>query len=176
MLEFSDASYRFFPAKPSPFLIRVGRTLNRHFIVRGTNHLVRELQIEGDTDTLIECRNRGERLLFVINHPTHSDPQVITEVHRRLGQPSCFMAAYDVFLRNRFAAWSMQKLGNFSIDREVGDRKAMTAAIDILTKGEYALNIFPEGNVYLTNDRVTLEELDTTEPPEPVERKTKKKS
>ncbi|HPC74556.1 MAG TPA: hypothetical protein PK120_08510, partial [Syntrophales bacterium] len=27
-----------------------------------------------------------------------------------------------------------------------------------------------------TNDRVTLEELDTTEPPEPVERKTKKKS
>lgn len=155
MLEFSDASYRFFPAKPSPFLIRVGRTLNRHFIVPGVNHLVKELQIEGDADALIECRSRGERLLFVINHPTHSDPQVITEVHRRLGQPSCFMAAYDVFLRNRFAAWSMQKLGNFSIDREVGDRKAMTAAIDILTKGEYALNIFPEGNVYLTNDRVT---------------------
>ena len=124
MLEFSDASYRFFQAEPSPFLIRVGRTLNRHFIVPGAKHLVKELRIEGDTDALIEARRRGDRLLFVINHPSHSDPQVITEVHRRLGQRSCFMAAYDVFLRSRFTAWSMQKLGNFSIDREVGDRKS----------------------------------------------------
>ena len=31
----------------------------------------------------------------------------------------------------------------------------MAMAIDILSQGQYALNIFPEGNVYLTNDRVT---------------------
>lgn len=30
---------------------------------------------------------------------------------------ACFMAAYDVFLRSRFCAWSMQRMGNFSIDR-----------------------------------------------------------
>ena len=155
MLEFSDASYRFFAAKPSPFLIRVERTFNRHFILPGAKHLVKELRIEGATEALREARARGDRILFVINHPSHSDPQVITEVHRRLGQPSCFMAAYDVFLRSRFGAWNMQRLGNFSIDRDAGDRKAMAAAIEILTKGEYALNIFPEGNVYLTNDRVT---------------------
>ncbi|MDF1861939.1 MAG: lysophospholipid acyltransferase family protein, partial [Verrucomicrobiales bacterium] len=93
--------------------------------------------------------------VFVINHPTHSDPQVVTEVHRQLGIPSCFMAAYDVFLRSPSAAWCMQRLGNFSIDREGSDRKAMATAIETITKGDYALNIFPEGNVYLTNDRVT---------------------
>jgi 1-acyl-sn-glycerol-3-phosphate acyltransferase len=155
MLEFSDAAYRFFPAEPSPFLIRTGRVLNRHFVLPGKNHHIREIRLEGETEAIHEARARGDRLLYVINHPSHSDPQVITEVHRRLGQPSSFMAAYDVFLRSPLAAWCMQKLGHFSIDRESGDRKAMAAAIEILSKGEYALNIFPEGNVYLTNDRVT---------------------
>ena len=155
MLEFADASYRFFPPKPSPVLIGIGRAFNRHFILPGKDHRVKELRIEGETEALLSARAGGDRLLFVINHPSHSDPQIITEVHRRLGQRSCFMAAYDVFLRDRLAAWCMQKLGNFSIDRESADRKAMAAAITVLTQGTYALNIFPEGNVYLTNDLVT---------------------
>ncbi len=155
MLEFSDASYRFFPAEPSRILIALGRAANRHFILPGAGHLVKEIRVEGETEPIRDAQARGDRLLFVINHPTHSDPQVVTELHHRMGLPSCFMAAYDVFLRSRFTAWSMQKLGNFSVDRESGDRKAMTAAISTLTAGEYSLNIFPEGNVYLTNDRVT---------------------
>ena len=155
MLEFSDASYRFFPAEPSRFFITLGRAVNRHFGLPGSGHLVKEIRVEGETEPIRDAQARGDRLLFVINHPSHSDPQVVTELHRHMGLPSCFMAAYDVFLRSRFTAWSMQKLGNFSIDRESGDRKAMTAAINILTAGEFALNIFPEGNVYLTNDRVT---------------------
>jgi hypothetical protein len=44
-------------------------------------------------------------------------------------------------------------MGNFSIDREGSDRRAMAAAIKVLTDGKTAPNIFPEGNVYLTNDR-----------------------
>ncbi|QTN33858.1 1-acyl-sn-glycerol-3-phosphate acyltransferase [Akkermansiaceae bacterium] len=155
MLEFSDAPYRFFEAKPSAPLIWLGRRLNRGLILPGANHRIREISVSGEMDELEESRRNGDRLLFVINHPSHSDPQVLTEVHRRLGVDSCFMAAYDVFLRNKFCAWSMQKMGNFSIDREGADRKAMAAAIKVLTDGERALNIFPEGNVYLTNDRLT---------------------
>lgn len=155
MLEFSDASYRFFPAEPSPFLIGIARFANRHFILPGKNHRITELRLEGNTEPLREAREKGERLVFVINHPSHSDPQVMTEVLRRLDLPCSFMAAYDVFLRSRFNAWMMQKLGNFSIDREAADRKAMTAAIATVTSGDYCLTIFPEGNVYLTNDRVT---------------------
>jgi hypothetical protein len=104
---------------------------------------------------LQDAKRSGDRLLFVINHPSHSDPQALTEIQRRLGVDSCFMAAYDVFLRGRLCAWSMQKMGNFSIDREGSDRKAMAAAIKVLAEGKTGLNIFPEGNVYLTNDRAT---------------------
>jgi 1-acyl-sn-glycerol-3-phosphate acyltransferase len=155
MLEFSDAPYRFFEARPSAPLIRIGRALNRHVFLPGPNHCVREISVSGETEALHEAKRNGDRLLFVINHPSHSDPQALTEVQRRLGIDSCFMAAYDVFLRSRLCAWSMQRMGNFSIDREGSDRKAMAAAIKVLAEGRQALNIFPEGNVYLTNDRLT---------------------
>jgi len=155
VLEFSDAPYRFFAPRPSPPLIRLGRVLNRWLILPGPNHRIREVRIEGELDALQEARRNRDRLLFVINHPSHSDPQALTEIQRRLGVDACFMAAYDVFLRNRFSAWAMCRLGNFSIDREGSDRKAMATAIQMLAGGERALNIFPEGNVYLTNDRVT---------------------
>jgi 1-acyl-sn-glycerol-3-phosphate acyltransferase len=155
VLEFSDAPYRFFEARPSAPLIRLGRALNRHVFLPGSNHRIREIFVDGELDALSEARGNGDRLLFVINHPSHSDPQAISEVQRRLGVDACFMAAYDVFLRSKLTAWSMQKMGNFSIDREGSDRKAMAAAIKVLAEGKMALNIFPEGNVYLTNDRAT---------------------
>lgn len=155
MLEFSDAPYRFFEARPSAPLIRFGRALNRHVFLPGPNHRIRDLSIDGEHDALAEAKGNGDRLLFVINHPSHSDPQALTEVQRRLGVDACFMAAYDVFLRGKLTAWCMQRMGNFSIDREGSDRKAMAAAIKVLAEGKKALNIFPEGNVYLTNDRAT---------------------
>ncbi len=154
MIEFSDAPYRFFEAKPSPPLIGFGRAVNRRLILPGANHRISEITLDGEMEMLREAMAKGDRLLFVINHPTHSDAQVLTEIHRRLGVPSCFMAAYDVFLRSPFNAWCMQQMGNFSIDREGSDRKAMTAAIKVLTDGKMALNIYPEGNVFLTNDRL----------------------
>ena len=155
VLEFSDAPYRFFEARPSAPLIRLGRALNRHLFLPGPNHRIRDLSMYGNLEALAEARGNGDRLLFVINHPSHSDPQALTEIQRRLGVDACFMAAYDVFLRSKLTAWSMQKMGNFSIDREGSDRKAMAAAIKVLSEGKKALNIFPEGNVYLTNDRAT---------------------
>jgi 1-acyl-sn-glycerol-3-phosphate acyltransferase len=155
VLEFSDAPYRFFEARPSAPLIRLGRALNRHLFLPGPNHRIREISVDGELEALAEARGNGDRLLFVINHPSHSDPQALTEVQRRLGVDACFMAAYDVFLRSKLTAWSMQRMGNFSIDREGSDRKAMAAAIKVLSEGKKALNIFPEGNVYLTNDRAT---------------------
>ena len=154
MLEFSDAPYRFFEAQPSKAIIRLGRSANRSVILPGKNHRIRELKVSGEVEALRDAKEGGERLMFVINHPSHSDAQTITEVHRRLGIDSCFMAAYDVFLRSKLAAWCMQRMGNFSIDREGADRKAMAAAIATLKEGRFALNIFSEGNVFLTNDRL----------------------
>lgn len=153
MLEFTDQPYRFFPPYPNRLFIRLTHWANHHFILPGPNHRISEIQLEGDEPVrnLIET---GGRLLFLPNHSTHSDPQVISEVHRRLGIHSAFMAAYDVFLRSRCSAWCMQRSGSFSVDREGSDRKAMSTAIEVL-KETGALTIFPEGNVYFTNDRVT---------------------
>jgi hypothetical protein len=107
ILELSDALYRFFGVQPSPPLIWLGRRLNRHLILPGVNHRIREISIAGDMDALEAAQRTGDRLLFVINHATHSDAQVLTEIRRRLGVDSCFMAAYDVFLLNKFCARSM---------------------------------------------------------------------
>ena len=49
----------------------------------------------------------------------------------------------------------MQGNGAFSIDREGSDKQSMKEAIRIQKEGRFALTIFPEGNVYLNNDRVT---------------------
>lgn len=155
MLDFSDAPYQFFPATPDPFVMWLCRQANRFRILPGRKHRVREIILDGALPRVRELADSGERILFVPNHSTHSDPQVITEVQRRLGRPSCFMAAYDIFLRSRFQAWVMRHNGAFSVDREGSDRKSMTAAIDILAAGRHALTIFPEGNVYMMNDRVT---------------------
>lgn len=155
MLDFCDAPYRFFPARPSPPLMALCQFVNARWGLPGRNHRVRSLEITGATEAVRAIEARGERLLFTPNHATHSDPQVMSEVQRRLGVSSCYMAAYDVFLRSRINAWVMQRAGAFSVDREGSDRKSMAEAIKVIKAGRFALTIFPEGNVYLQNDRVT---------------------
>lgn len=155
MLEFCDVPYRFFPARYSPTVSWLAKQINRTLILPGQNHRLQEIELAGEIDKVQSLYEKGKRLLFVANHPSHSDPQLMFEVQRRLGVPSAFMAAYDIFLRGSIQAWVMQKTGAFSIDREGNDRKAMAEAINILKSGGLALTIFPEGNVYLMNDRVT---------------------
>ncbi len=155
MLDFSDLPYEFVPPKPNPLVIGLARFANRHFILPGKHHLLERIDLHG-TDTFARLRKQGHaRFVLLPNHPTHSDPQVMTEVCRRLRVKPAFMAAYDVFTRSKLDAWVMQRTGAFSVDREGGDRKSMKCATAILERGKYPLVIFPEGNVYLCNDRVT---------------------
>ncbi len=154
MLEFSHEPYRFFPPEPHPVMLQLGPLMNR-FLLRTSDHRLGEIDILGSGETLRSLDRDRTRVLFVANHPTRTDPQFMAEIQRRFGYRSSFMAAYDIFLENRLRAWFMQKTGCFSIDREGSDRRAMSTAIDILKGGDLALTIFPEGNVYLMNDRVT---------------------
>ena len=117
MLDFSDAPYQFFPAKPKRSVQWLLKQANRRMFLPGPNHRIRQLELSGG-ERLQKLASSGARILIVANHPTHSDPQVITEVQRRMKIKSCFMAAYDVFLRGRGSAWFMQGNGAFSIDRE----------------------------------------------------------
>jgi 1-acyl-sn-glycerol-3-phosphate acyltransferase len=153
MLDFSDLPYRFFPPKRNGLVAWLIGLNNRwHRLPKVLR--VDRVEVSG-VERLRSQISRPDRILFLPNHPTHADAAVFIEAIRQAGYTTQMMAAYDVFLRSRFDAWVMQKMGAFSVDREGSDQRAMKQAAAVLTRGKHALTIFPEGNVYLRNDRVT---------------------
>ena len=155
MLEYSTLPYQFLPPKPNRLVMALAQIITPSIVLPGKNHRLSTVEVS-DRELFFESRNHKQaRFVFMPNHPTHSDPQVMMEVCRQLHVNPAFMAAHDVFARGKLASWLMQRIGAFSVDREGSDRKAMKCATEILTAGKYPLVIFPEGNVYLCNDRVT---------------------
>jgi 1-acyl-sn-glycerol-3-phosphate acyltransferase len=95
-------------------------------------------------------------VLITPNHAFHYDSNVLYEVGYRVKRPFHFLTAWQVFaMSSRFEQWSMQRHGCFSIDRENVDLSAFRLSIEILRDSPYPLVIFPEGDIYHTNDRVT---------------------
>ncbi len=155
MLEYSDLPYQFLPPRPNRLIMGLAQWITPGVVLPGKNHRLSAVRIRGKENYLDAAGHEQARFVFMPNHPTHSDPQLMMEVCRQLQVNPAFMAAYDVFARGKIASWMMQRIGAFSVDREGSDRKAMKCATEILTAGRYPLVIFPEGNVYLCNDRVT---------------------
>jgi len=155
MLEYSDIPYQFLPPKPSRLVMALAQIVTPSIVLPGKNHRLSAVELSGKELFLESRSHKQARFVFMPNHPTHSDPQVMMEVCRQLQVKPAFMAAHDVFVRGKVSSWFMQRIGAFSVDREGSDRKAMKCATGILAAGEYPLVIFPEGNVYLCNDRVT---------------------
>ncbi|MEM6258103.1 MAG: lysophospholipid acyltransferase family protein [Planctomycetota bacterium] len=153
MLDFCDEPYRDYPPKDIAFWRAVLGWYNRKRFLPRSKRIV-ELTVHG-AETLRQSVEPGDRLVLMPNHPTHADAALMLEACRRAELTTQMMAAYDVFLRSRIDAFIMQRLGAFSVDREGSDPRAMKTALDILNKGKHALVVFPEGNVYLENDRVT---------------------
>jgi len=153
MLDFSDQPYRYFPPRrfaPTAWLIGV---YNRMRYLPQTKRIM-DIHVSG-FDRVRNVRRETDRLIFLPNHPSHSDPEVFFEALRQMRQTSLTMAAYDLFLRGRLNQWVLQRTGAFSVDREGSDPKAMAQSRKTLERGRHALTIFPEGNVYLQNDQVT---------------------
>jgi 1-acyl-sn-glycerol-3-phosphate acyltransferase len=113
--------------------------------------------------TTIEIRNAEviadipltDGILVAPNHSHDSDPHVMMDVGRTLSRPFHFMAAWQVFLPHwGIDGWVMQRFGAFSVDREGCDRRAIRQAVELLTTGK-PLVVFPEGEIYHTNERLT---------------------
>ena len=153
MLDFSDKPYRFFPPRrfaPAAWLLT---QLNRWARLPRTKRVV-SLDVTGG-GRLDPLRGPAHRVIFLPNHPSHADPEIMLEALRRVGIAPRFMAAYDIFLRALHHRWAMQLMGAFSVDREGSDPRAMSEAGKTIAAGRYPLVLFPEGNVYLQNDVVT---------------------
>lgn len=82
------------------------------------------------------------------NHSDHSDPHVIMELAARYGLRPLFMGAREIFELGSVAAWALQVMGVFSVDRDGPDLSAIKMAITLLEKGGEPLVIFPEGEIY----------------------------
>ncbi|MEM6458571.1 MAG: lysophospholipid acyltransferase family protein [Planctomycetota bacterium] len=154
MLDFCDQPFRYFPPKYSRLWAPLLRLHNR---LRYLPKAKRVASVEPvHHEPLMRELQPRDRLLLLPNHPTHADAAILIEALGQLDLRSLVMAAYDPFLNSgplhRFA---MQRLGAFSVDRDASRPEPMKRALDTLRTGDFALTVFPEGNVYLTNDRVT---------------------
>lgn len=97
----------------------------------------------------------GDGALLCPNHSFAGDGAVMLETGRRAPRPFHIMAAWQLFTgHGGLDGWLMQKQGCFSVDREGSDRRSLRAATEILAGGRF-LVVFPEGENYHLNDRLT---------------------
>jgi 1-acyl-sn-glycerol-3-phosphate acyltransferase len=144
---------QWWPPKLSPFWFRVWKRLRRR--QRVVDHQLAEVEVRG-LDRLRAAIDAGHGILITPNHSGHSDPQVVLAVADELGMPFYFMSAWQVFFQQRWLGrLILQHHGCFSIDREGTDLKAFRQATEILETSKHPLVIFPEGEVYHINERVT---------------------
>ena len=156
MLDLIDKPFVYFPPKPHPVISPIGRMYNKYIYMPGKKHLIKSVSHSNWEEIKALRADRNNRFLFLPNHPSHSDPQIIMESLRRIGISTHYLASYDLFLRRtKFERWAMQKSGAFSIDRESFNAKPLNHAVHTIKTGRYALTIFPEGRPYLQNDLVT---------------------
>ena len=155
MLNLYDRPFVYFPPKPNKFMFFLGKMYNKYYYLASHEHRVKSVECEGAENIRRLASDKRNRLIFLSNHPTHSDSQVIIEAFRQAGITTNFMAAYDLFLRkSKFHQWVMQMAGSFSVDRESFNSESIKEAVNILLKGKYHLTLFSEGRPYLQNDLI----------------------
>jgi 1-acyl-sn-glycerol-3-phosphate acyltransferase len=111
--------------------------------VRGLEHLRQAL-------------DAGNGIMVTPNHSGHADAYIMYHASDELGTPFFFITAWQVFYQHR---WIIQRMlqhhGCFSVDREGTDMKAFRKATEILQQSRHPLVVFPEGEVYHINERIT---------------------
>lgn len=144
---------RWWEPKLSPFWIRLWRPLRKRNQFR--QQQLMEVEVR-QLDHLRAANSSGQGVLVTPNHSGHADAYIMYDVADKLGNAFYFMTAWQVFQQQSFIGQRMlQHHGCFSIDREGTDLKAFRQATEILEQGEFPLVIFPEGEVYHINERIT---------------------
>src|SRR5687768_10743507 len=144
---------RSWPPRMTPWLVRLWRPLINHTLRR--DQRIVELDISG-IEHVQRALKDGAGVMITPNHSFHYDSYVLIEASHRVGTPFHFLSAWQVFAMSKwFEQWVLQWHGCFSINREGSDLAAFKTAVDILREKREPLVIFPEGDIYHNNDRVT---------------------
>jgi 1-acyl-sn-glycerol-3-phosphate acyltransferase len=115
---------------------------------------ITEIDVDG-SDAVARALDDGAGVLLFSNHSFHYDSYVLIEAGLRGGWCGHFMTAWQVFaLTGRGGRWLLQKHGCFSINREGTDTQAFRQAVAVLVTDPHPLIVYPEGDIYHSNDRV----------------------
>lgn len=139
--------------KLKPWLVRLWRPLiNR--TLRGSQKII-QVDVHG-SQHVQQALAGGNGILVTPNHSFHYDSYALIEAAHRVGRPFHFLSAWQVFAMSKWhEQLVLQWHGCFSINREGNDLTAFKTAVDILREDPHPLVIFPEGDIYHNNDRVT---------------------
>ena len=139
------------PSRLSPTFVKATRWWRQRDLQRIG---ILEVQDEG-ASRISESLLSGAGVLILPNHSFHYDSHTLIEAGLRNGWCAHFMTAWQVFaLTGTFGKLSLQRHGCFSINREGTDTKAIRQAIGLLSSDPHPVVIFPEGDIYHSNDRV----------------------
>jgi len=118
-------------------------------------HRLLSIEVRG-AEKVREALAQDQGVLITPNHAGHADCFSLYAAADPIASPFYVMVAWQVFQRS---GWFKQQLlrqhGCFSIDREGTDMTALRTARTVLMSEKQPLVIFPEGEVYHLNDRIT---------------------
>ena len=115
---------------------------------------IAQVEVRG-SDHVRNAIDSGAGILITPNHSFHYDSYALGYAAHQIGRPFHFLTAWQVFaMSTPFQRWVMQRHGCFSIDRESADLGAFKRSVEILRSHACPLAIFPEGDIYHTNERV----------------------
>ncbi|HUG89892.1 MAG TPA: lysophospholipid acyltransferase family protein [Planctomycetaceae bacterium] len=148
-----DKPPRWWGPRLSPAWIRLLRPL-RLRMQRRVQRLL-DVDVRG-IEHLRAAVDAGQGVLITPNHSGHADTFILYHAADQLARPFYFMAAWQVLgLVNPVRRAVLRWHGCFSVDREGTDLTAFKQAVEILQSRPNPLVIFPEGEVYHVNERVT---------------------
>lgn len=140
-------------AKLSPLWIRLLKGRRRRF--REENQRLLEIEAEG-LEHLRAARAQGAGIMITPNHCSHADPHALYGAADEIGLPLYILTAWQTYAKaTPLMRWIFQRHGAFSIGREGTDLWAVRRAVQIMTSEPWPLLVFPEGEIYHLNDRLT---------------------
>lgn len=144
---------RWWSPRLSPACVRLCRPIRRR--IQRRHQRLLEVEVRG-LEQLRAALEAGSGVLITPNHSGHADSFALGEAADRLGRPFYFMVAWQVLGLTNIARRTLLRMhGCFSVDREGMDRTAFKQAVEILQSRPNPLVIFPEGEVYHLNERIT---------------------
>lgn len=145
-----EFKYEFHEPRHVPLFMWLGKFYN----ARKLKHdlLIHQVEYHG-LEQLHKLCETGDGVLIAPNHSDHADSALMLQMGLKIKHPFYFMATHAIF--NGVNRYVLPRIGCFPVDREGTDNRALRKAQEILTAGKSPLVIFPEGEIYRLNDRIT---------------------